>query len=533
MLEIIVFTLFTATLLNLLLKQLKIPTIIGYILTGTVIAYGFDLHKAVHSHELKEIAEFGVVFLMFTIGLEFSIKHLKRMKREVFLSGGLQVSISAFIFTLIAVFVFAIDIKSAVIIGLALALSSTAVVLKLLNENGDIYKPYGRRVLGILLFQDIAVIPILLMITIFATQDQPFYSLVLQTLFDAIILLLGLIVVGKYILEPFLLQVSKIRSHEVFIGSILFIVIGASYIANLFGFSYSLGAFIAGMMIAETHFRHQVEADLVPFRDLLLGIFFITVGMQLDFSVIAEHIGLIALLLPSLILLKMVVIFLLLRLETGNRTALKSALTLFQLGEFALVIFELSFARGLLDLAVGQVLIVTVVLTMVLTPFVIKNVSRLTDMLLPERQKETDVGVIGEEQLSNHNIVIGYGRLGKHIVKRLQQEGVPYIVIESDIKTVQDAARINVPIIYGNAAQNGILESLNIKEASSVIVSVGNSEKLYLICETVKSLTDNSKTIVKVNKYEEQIALARLNLTHIVVETEGTAQAMVDEAMKV
>ena len=533
MLEIIVFTLFAATVLNLLLKQLNIPTIIGYIATGTIIAYGFDLHEAAYSHELREIAEFGVVFLMFTIGLEFSIQHLKQMKRDVFLNGGIQVLVSASLFTGIAVFLFGIEIKSAVIIGLALALSSTAVVLKLLNESGDINKPYGRKVLGILLFQDLSVIPILLMITIFSVHDQPVHSLLLKTAVDAAILLAGLFLTGKYILEPFLYHVSKINSNEIFIGSILLIVIGASYTAHLLGFSYSLGAFIAGMMIAETHYKHQVEADLVPFRDLLLGVFFITVGMQLDFAIIFQYIGLISLLLPVLILIKIAVIFSLLRVSTDKRSALKSALALFQLGEFALVIFELSFAHGLLEPAVGQVLIVTVVLSMILTPFVIRNISNLTDLFISQKEPDSDLSAIDDRVFSDHIILIGYGRLGRSVARLLKREGLQYVVIESNISTVQDARKLNEPIIYGNAAQKQILESLNIKEAASVIVAIGNSKKLYLICESVKALTNNSKTIVKVNKYEEKEALAYLNLSHVIVETEGTALAMVDEARKI
>jgi len=381
MLEIIIFTILISILLNLLLRRFQIPTIIGYIATGTIIAYGFGLYDAVHSYELKEIAEFGVVFLMFTIGLEFSIKQLIRMKKEVFLYGGMQVFISALFFTFVAIILFDIETKSAIIIGFALALSSTAIVLKLLNESGDINKEYGRKVLGVLLFQDIAVIPILLMITIFSVDDKSLSTLLLETLFNATILLMGLFLIGKYLLEPFLYEVSKAKSNEIFISSILLIVIGSSYLAYTFGFSYSLGAFIAGMMIAETHYKHQIEADLIPFRDLLLGVFFITVGMQLDFAIIFEYIGWISLLLPALIVIKMVIIFGLLRFENSKRVSLKGALSLFQLGEFALVIFELSFTKGLLDPVTGQVLIVIVVLSMILTPFVLKNISRLADIL--------------------------------------------------------------------------------------------------------------------------------------------------------
>ncbi len=433
MLEIIIVTILVSTFLNLFLKQFGIPTIIGYIATGTIIAYGFHLHDAIHSHELKEIAEFGVVFLMFTIGLEFSINHLIKMKKEVFIYGGLQVFLTAGFFAFLANNFFAIEIKSAIIIGSALALSSTAIVLKLLNENGEINKLYGRKVLGILLFQDIAVIPILLMITIFSVTDKSISSLLFETFVDAAILLTGLFLVGKYLLEPFFHAVSKTKSNEIFVSSILLIVIGASYVAHLFSFSYSLGAFVAGMMIAETQYKHQVEADLIPFRDLLLGVFFITVGMQLDFKIIYENIALISLLIPILILIKIGIIFTILKFGTNKRDALKTALSLFQLGEFALVIFELSFAQGLIDPVLGQVLIVIVVITMILTPFVLRNISSIADIFSKQREKNHGFPKIDKNSLTNHIVLIGYGRLGKHISELIQKDGLEFIAIEGDI----------------------------------------------------------------------------------------------------
>lgn len=532
MLEIIIFTLFVSTLLNLLLKYFDIPTIIGYITTGIIIAYSFNLHSAVNNHDLKIIAEFGVVFLMFTIGLEFSIKHLIRMRKEVFLYGGLQVLLSALFFGFIADIVFNIETKSAIIIAFALALSSTAIVLKTLNESGDINKKYGRKVLGVLLFQDIAVIPILLMITIFSIENKSITTLLSETALDATILLIGLFLTGKYLLEPFLYQVSKTKSNEIFISSILLIVIGSSYLAHFFSFSYSLGAFIAGMMIAETQYRHQVEADLIPFRDLLLGIFFITVGMQLNFSIIVQYLAWISLLLPLLIVTKIVIIYNLLKFGTDKRSALKSALALFQLGEFALVIFELASSEGLLNPIVGQVLIVIVVLSMIITPFVLKKITYLTDKLLPSVEDNNEI-LFQETHLSNHTVLIGYGRLGKNIAKLLKKEGLTFVVIEGNIKTVKDAQKLNEPIIFGNAGQKNILELVNIKKASAVIISVENSQKLRMICETVNSLTYNTKTIVKVDNYEEESELADLNLSHIIVETEKTAIAMVKEAQKI
>lgn len=530
MLEIIIYTILIATILNLFLKQFAIPTIIGYIATGTIIAYGFDLHEAMHSHELKEIAEFGVVFLMFTIGLEFSVNHLMKMTKEVFVYGALQVFLTATVFASIAHLLFSIEIKSSIIIGSALALSSTAIVLKLLNENGDINKLYGRKVLGVLLFQDIAVIPILLMITIFSVTDRSVSVLLMQTFIDAVILLVGLFLAGKYLLEPFFHQVSKTKSNEIFVGSILLIVIGASYVAHLFSFSYSLGAFIAGMMIAETHYKHQVEADLIPFRDLLLGVFFITVGMQLDFTIIYENITVIALALPVLIFIKIAIIFILLRFNTSKKVSLKSAITLFQLGEFALVIFELSFAKGLIDPVVGQVLIVIVVISMVMTPFILKNITQIVDMFHYDSEDNETICDVKSEDLDNHIVLIGYGRLGRNISNLIQKEGMDFIAIEHDIQTVKRAQKENLPVIFGNAAQKNILESVNIKKASSVIIAIGNSQKLYHICEVVNELTDNTRTIVKVNKFEEKESLSKLNLSHIVVETEKTASAMFEEA---
>ena len=422
MLEIIIYTIFISVVLNLFLKQFGIPTIIGYIATGTIIAYVFGLHDAVNSHELREIAEFGVVFLMFTIGLEFSVNHLMRMKKDVFFYGALQVILTASIFASLAHFIFSIETKSAIIIGAALALSSTAIVLKLLNENGDINKVYGRKVLGVLLFQDIAVIPILLMITIFSVTDKSVSSLLLETFVNAIILLGGLFVVGKYLIEPFFRAVSKTKSNELFVSAILLVVIGSSYVAHVFGFSYSLGAFIAGMMIAETHYKHQVEADLIPFRDLLLGIFFVTVGMQLNFEIIYDNIGIISLLIPVLILMKIIIVFSLLRFSTDKRNALKSAISLFQLGEFALVIFELSFAKGLIDPVIGQILIVVVVITMIFTPFVLRNISLIADVFIKKRD-EADAISVSKENLTNHIVLIGYGRLGKHISELIQKDG--------------------------------------------------------------------------------------------------------------
>ena len=282
---IFITTMAIATLLNVVLKRFNMPTVIGYILTGAIIATVFDIQ--LHGNQtLEHIAEFGVVFLMFTIGLAFSVEHLKNMKNEVFVIGFLQVFLTGTVLAIAATFFFDIPYKTAIIVGAGLALSSTAIVLKILNESGLIKSEFGRNSLGILIFQDIAVIPILLMITIFTNDDKTLSALLTETALNAVIALGILIILGKYVLRHFFRIVSNTNSKEIYMGSILLTVVGASYIAEHFGFSYSLGGFIAGMMIADTLYKYQVEADLIPFRDLLLGVFFVSVGLQININVV-------------------------------------------------------------------------------------------------------------------------------------------------------------------------------------------------------------------------------------------------------
>jgi len=532
MLEIIVLTIFIATFTNLILTRLHIPTIIGYIATGIIITYFLQLSHGNNPEELHIIAEFGIVFLMFTIGLEFSIHHLVKMRKEVFLYGSMQVGISMAVFYLIATYIFNIDVKSSIVIAAALALSSTAIVLKILNSNREINKEYGKRSLGILIFQDIMVIPILLMITIMSSDDLSLSLLLTQTTFDVFVLFTALWAFGKFILEPFFNEVVKSNSNEIFIGSVLFIVMGASLLAHSLDFSYSLGAFIAGMIIAETRYKHQVEADLIPFRDLLLGVFFITVGMQIDFSIIAAYYGSILGLLLLFTLVKISIIFLLLVQSTGKRVALKTALALFQLGEFGLVVFELASKKNLIDPTVSQILIVTITISMVITPFVLRNISFLANLILRD-EEEIEEELSGQNDLHDHIIVLGYGRLGRKICQKLDLRAVKYIAIENNIYNVKAAQKEGKSVIFGNAANKTILESINIKDSAVVIVALDNSEKLHLICSVLSQVVTNAKVIIKVDKFKEKDELSEeFPEYEILVGTEQMARGMVDSVLK-
>lgn len=528
MLTIVVTTLFISLVANVILKRFNLPTIIGYIVTGTIIAYGFGLHDAVHNHELKEIAEFGVVFLMFTIGLEFSIEHLKKMKYEVFVAGTLQIVITSVLVYLMAYYIFDIAQKTSFIISLAIALSSTAIVLKTFNETGEINKRYGQRSLGILIMQDIAVIPILLIIGFMSNDNQGEISSVLLNMgISALILLVLLGIIGKYLLEPFFTQIVKTNSDELFITTILFLAIGASYLAHVLGFSYSLGAFIAGMLIAETKYKHQAEADLIPFRDILLGIFFITVGMQIDFNIIFSYLHIIVSLLIGVVLLKFLIIYLIVRINENNKISLETAFSLVQIGEFSLALLELARTNGLIGPPYGQIMIVTIVISMIMTPIILKNIPTIVDKLINKEQIVESQ--IETNEYTNHTIIIGFGEFGQNVAKVLKKDFFPYIAIENNIDTYHKVKALNEPVIFGNAVKKDILKTANIQEAKNIVIAIDNPKKLYHVCHTLQNFLDNENIIVKVHNSVEKKSIESLGIQNIIVENEISSEVVLSK----
>ncbi|WP_096029025.1 cation:proton antiporter [Campylobacter lanienae] len=526
-------------LFNLLFRKYDIPTIIGYIATGVFISLIFGLKG---NSNLNFIAEFGIVFLMFTIGLEFSIKHLMSMKKYVFVYGSIQMIFTGFIFSLSSFYIFGLDMQIAIIIGFALSLSSTAIVLKILNDTGHVSKKYGRKALGILLFQDIAVIPLLLMIDIFDTKDISVSSLILTSIISALILIVLLYFIGKYILSRVLNAVVQENSKELFITTILFTVIGASFLAHYFGFSYSLGAFIAGMLIAETPYKHQIEIDLIPFRDLLLGLFFITVGMQIDFVVIATNIFIIIPALICVLFIKTMVVYLFLALLAGKKVAIKTALSLSQVGEFALAIFTLLSVKNMVDDRILQILTAVVVISMVLTPFILKNVVKIADKM--EDQDSIDITQDHHYEIDelntkdiaehkNHFVVCGYGRLGREIIRQLKAKGCSYVALENDLNLVERGKNNSDNVYYGDAAQKSTLEKVYIKNCIAAIIAVSNEQKSELIANSIKNLGYNVNTVIRfADTIEKGLYTDFGDHFYLVKEREAVAKEIINKALE-
>ena len=524
----LIVTIAIATIVNVYLKKFDIPTIIGYIFTGLIIAQIFHFEE--HSREtMAHLAEFGIVFLMFTIGLEFSLSHMKNMKKEVFVFGFLQVTLSGLLFTFLAYTLFSLELKMAIVVGMALSLSSTAIILKVLNEKGDVHSSYGRVSVGILIFQDLAVIPMLLMISIFASESTNISELLLTTLISAMVVFAVLFLVGKYFIERFFDWITTSDSEEIFLASVILTVISASVLAEYFGFSYSLGAFIAGMTIAETKYRYRIEADLIPFRDILLGIFFLTIGMQINLNIVVEFIWIILGLLITIMLLKGLILFTILRFFMQGRSAIKSALTLMQVGEFALAVLALASVNGLITTQINQIMIVTIVLSMVLTPFILKNIKTLADILFVEPTGLRERALVSTGY-KNHIIVCGYGPVGKQLIKKFKENKMLYVILEHDVKLVDEAIEGGEENIFlANAAQKSILEHFDVRNSMAIMTAVNNPHQLRLICENIDSFGKEVNSVVTVKNKSQEESISDLNITHVINRRETITNLLAEQ----
>jgi CPA2 family monovalent cation:H+ antiporter-2 len=355
--------------------------------------------------------------------------------------------------------------------------------------------------------------------------------LLLDTLGSAILVFIILFVVGKYFLERFFDLIMDARSEEIFLVAVLLGVLSASVLAEVFGFSYSLGAFIAGMMFSETKYRYRIEADLIPFRDILLGVFFVSIGMLIDWHSIVTYGHIIIALLIGIMLLKGLLIFGFLKFFIQKRTALKTALALFEVGEFSLAIFALANAKGLIEPGLNQILIITVVLSMILTPFVLKNIKLLADKLSHEPDTLRERAIVGG-MYTDHIIVCGYGPLGQKLVKTFKERNLLYVILEHDVKVVDDViAKGEEAIFFANAAQKMVLEHFNISQCTSIIVTIDNEIQKQLICENIASFGSHINSVVKVMNNAEEEMISQLGITHVVNARNIVADIMAEEVL--
>lgn len=504
-----------------LFRILGLPAMLAYFMIGIVL--GPHALGLLEDEETgRQVAEFGIVFLMFSIGLEFSLPKLYAMRKTLFGLGGGQV-----VLTLLASLVLGklagLSLTSAFIIGAAITMSSTAIVSKILMERVDLNSRHGRLSIGVLLFQDLAVIPILVLIQTLGSHSDNWLDVLGLTLFKSSILLFLLFKFGKNILNFWFELVAKQRSRELFVLNVLMVTLLMAAATNFVGLSYALGAFVAGMLISETKYRYQVESDIAPFRDILLGLFFISVGMLLNVSVLVEHIGLIVVLLALFLLFKIGLIALLTKFygfEMG--VGVRTGIILGQAGEFSFVVLALGLQTNLIDGDSLQLVLSVAVLSMLVAPFIIQKNGRIARALVKSYSRNSIkvVDTIQEhsQDLRDHVIICGYGRSGQYLGRFLREENIPYVALDMDASRVQEAAAAGENVIYGDAGRRSVLEAAGLARAKAVIISYAETRGTMKVLHVIQERNPNLPVIVRTHDDSEMDALRDAGAAEVVPE---------------
>lgn len=520
-LTLVLILLTTAVLVVVACRLLHLPVMLGYIIVGILIG-PYALAWIPDEPGTRHLAEFGVVFLMFSIGLEFSLARLTAMKRTVFGLGGAQVIVT--ILCIIAGgFIFGLDWRSGLALGGVLVMSSTAIVSKMLVERAELNMPYGQQMMGILLFQDLAVVPLLILIPALATNTGDLTATLAYATLKAIGVLLVLLVFGQRVMRRWFHIVATQKSSELFILNVLLITLGLAYLTELAGLSMALGAFVAGMLISETEYRFQVEEDIKPFRDVLLGLFFVTIGMKLNLSSVAEDFGWIILALCALIVLKALVISVLARAFEGDwGVALRSGIGLAQAGEFGFVLLTLTDEAHLLHSEVLQIILAAMLLSMLAAPFLIQHAEaiarRFSAAEWTNRAVQLHQIAIQSMMNSGHIIICGFGRSGTNLVSFLEQENLSFIALDLDPRHVRDGLAAHKNVVYGNAAKREVLMAAGLMRAKTLVITYKDQHSALAILRHVQELRPDLPVVVRTNDNTHVEALKQAGAAEVVAE---------------
>lgn len=504
-----------------LFRAMRMPAMLAYFAVGVLL--GPSALNLVHNEEAsRQFAEFGIVFLMFSIGLEFSLPKLYAMRKTLFGLGGAQVLITLLV--VMAACVFArLGLPTAFIIGAALTMSSTAIVSKILMERVDLNSRHGRLSIGILLFQDLAVIPILVLIPALAALDGNIGTTLGWSVVKAAVLLGLLFKFGKNALDAWFGLVARQRSRELFVMNVLMVTLLLAFATKVAGLSYALGAFVAGMLISETRYRYQVESDIAPFRDILLGLFFISVGMLLNVGYLLTHIGLVLALLLGFVLFKLVVVAMLtcaFGFETG--VGIRTGIILAQAGEFSFVILALGLQQNLIGGDELQLVLAASLLSMLIAPFIIQYNGRITRKLVKSYTRNSSQKVDAIEHVSKrldgHVIIAGYGRSGQYLGRFLREENIPFMALDIDPARVHDAAAAGEHVMFGDAARRVVLAAAGADRAKALVVSYSDMRASMKVLHTVQEAYPKLPVIVRTYDDADIDAFRDAGATEVVPE---------------
>jgi len=511
-------------------RFLKLPPMLGYLVVGVVIGPN-ALAFAQNSEGIRHLAEFGVVFLMFVIGLEFNLHKLKAMRHFVFGLGFFQVVLTIFIVTTVSVFLsvmaptlWGMRWQTALTLAGAMAMSSTAIVIKLMSDRLELDSEHGKRVLGVLLFQDLAVVPLLVLIPALNAPPEQLMTALFFAAAKALVLITLLLTGGQRFMRWWLLLVARRQTEELFALNVLLITLGLAWLTELAGLSLALGAFVAGMLISETEFKHRVEADIKPFHDILLGLFFITIGMMLDWRIIWDRWGFVLFLVTVPVAFKFVLIAALTRMGGATEgISLRTGLYLAQAGEFGFVLLTLGNQNNLIPPDWLNPVLASMVLSMMVTPFIIMRANQwvmkwsATDWL----QQSLEMTQLAQKSINTekHIIICGYGRCGQNLAKLLRTQDIPYLALDLDPDRVNRALAHGDQVAYGDAARLQSLMAVGLERASAVVITYLDNASAFKVLALAKEHAPHVPVVVRTQDDHDLAQFQAAGASEVVPET--------------
>ena len=511
-----------AVIVGMAARRLKLPVIAGYLLGGMAIGpYGLSLIRDIG--QVETLAAIGVVLLMFTIGIEFSLKAVRQMGKIAILGGTAQIVATA-VLGLVIGWLLHLSLREAVFFGFLIALSSTMIVLKTLMERGELGSPHGRVMIGILLVQDLSVVP---MMAILPSLDETGMALLSALGWAAlkVVLILGaMLVLGLWGLPRLMRRVAVVGSRELFLLTVVCISLGAAFGTYHFGLSMALGAFLAGLLLSESEYAHQALADIVPLRDIFATLFFVSLGMLVDPRFVAANLGVITAVVAAIVLGKFLIASLIPRVfGYSAKTTLLVGSGLFQIGEFSFVLAALALEIGVISSGLFELTLAAAVITMLLTPFAMSLASGLYYRLSQEKRftrvlaaRPDPVTLDEVKQLSSHVVICGYGQMGKNLGQVLERRGFSYLVVDIDPMVIDSARARGIPCIYGDASRPEILAQAALERAKVMVVAFPDPIGIKLAVGNALRINPKLDVVARVHRDEEVEALRRLGVAELV-----------------
>lgn len=532
---IIIFS--ASVLASALFNRLHVPTLICYLLVGIMVGpKGLALVKDAAPFQL--IAEFGVAFLLFTLGLEFSLPHLIALRRVVFGMGTLQVVVCVSVFSFANYLYGGLSLEGILVTASAVALSSTAIVSKELAQRNEITTSHGHIAIGILLFQDIAAIIMLVLIsTAGSGNDEAMWTSLGITGLKALAYFIAVVAIGKWVLPPLFTEISKAKSEEMFVLTVLVVALLSASIAHWLGLAMALGAFMAGMMLGESHFRHQIELEIRPFRDVLLGIFFVSIGLLIDVDLITQYWPRILFFALCLVIFKTVLIALLCKLFGNNGiVSIRTGLILSQGGEFGFALLALAVKGRLIPDDVASFFLSIIVVSMGITPFLVSNSEKIATRLLLKREQKKDpereiLASKVDAILQHHVIICGYGRVGQTIARFLQQEKIPFVAVDDDAVRVKRARTAGEPVYFGSARKMAVLKHLGLSDANLIVISFDDHVAARTMIAMIREEKKDIPILVRTRDDAHLQELQDAGATEVIPETLEASLMLVSHVM--